>query len=1012
MKKTMEKLVCVLIALIFALSCTDSIVIVEARDGAQSLSSMDFMETILVDDFDKEESFDDELRVDLSDYDVNVLIEEEEETEEVDENYLEYDDAELEIILDDEIDFEYREDDYVQEDLLRSANVESFANIDSLSTARTLTVSPPSVSFASVAANRVINVTSNGVWNQPTRNVSWLTISNVAPANRTRNGSFRINVTANTGTTSRSGTITIRRSDGAVTRTISVTQAGRTLTVSPTSVGFAPAAANRVINVTSNGAWNQPASNAAWLTISNVTPASRSGNGSFRINVSANLGLATRSGTITIRRSDGAVTRTISVTQTGRTLTVSPTSVNFGSAATNRVINLTSNGIWNQPTSNAGWLTISNVTPANRNGNGSFRINASANMGSATRSGTVTIRRNDGAITRTISVTQVGRTLTVSPTSVSFGLAAANRVINVTSNGVWNQPTSNVGWLTISNVTPANRNGNGSFRINATANTGTASRSGTITIRRSDGAITRTISVIQAGRTLAVSPTSVSFGLAAANRVINVTSNGVWNQPTSNVAWLTISNVTPANRNGNGSFRINATANTGTASRSGTITIRRNDGFITRTISVNQVGRTLTVSPTSVSFNPDANNRVINVTTNGVWNQPTSNVGWLTISNVTPASRNGNGSFRINATANTGTASRSGIITIRRNDGSITRTISVTQAGRTLTVSSTSVSLAGTADNRTINVTSNATWNNPTSNATWLTISNVTPVNRSGNGSFRINVTANTGPAARTGMVTVTSGGITRNITVTQPRNVVTLTFNPNGGSVNPTTRNVTRGDGIGANVLPTPTRANRHFVDWFNTSATSGGTRIRTGATFNSDATLWARWTDPSRHLHYWTRPANTETTTIILRNFSYNMVWQSAMERGIENWNRSDARVDFSKNATSNNRVSVHTRNYENLSALGTLTPIRNGTNLTNFDIRLFSEAIVAYANENEGATVAPVIESVMTHELGHAIGLRDNPLPNTRNGSIMNSSANRQRWIVVAPTQFDETSVNMIY
>ena len=68
----------------------------------------------------------------------------------------------------------------------------------------------------------------------------------------------------------------------------------------------------------------------------------------------------------------------------------------------------------------------------------------------------------------------------------------------------------------------------------------------------------------------------------------------------------------------------------------------------------------------------------INVTASGVWSVG-SNVSWLTTSNIFPASRNGNGSFRINSTgANTTLSRRSGAITITA-PGEPPRTINVTQ---------------------------------------------------------------------------------------------------------------------------------------------------------------------------------------------------------------------------------------------------------------------------------------------------------------------------------------------
>jgi len=69
-----------------------------------------------------------------------------------------------------------------------------------------------------------------------------------------------------------------------------------------------------------------------------------------------------------------------------------------------------------------------------------------------------------------------------------------------------------------------------------------------------------------------------------------------------------------------------------------------------------------------------------------------------------------------------------------------------------------------------------------------------------------------------------------------------TLTFNPNGGTVNPTSRNVQSGVALGT--LPTPTNMVNHtFVGWFTTSAASGGTQITANNNIASNMTVWARW-------------------------------------------------------------------------------------------------------------------------------------------------------------------------
>ncbi len=66
-----------------------------------------------------------------------------------------------------------------------------------------------------------------------------------------------------------------------------------------------------------------------------------------------------------------------------------------------------------------------------------------------------------------------------------------------------------------------------------------------------------------------------------------------------------------------------------------------------------------------------------------------------------------------------------------------------------------------------------------------------------------------------------------------------TVTFNPNGGSVSPTTRSVTSGHAVGT--LPTPTRTGYAFVGWF--TAPEGGVQVYSTTIVNSGVTYYAHW-------------------------------------------------------------------------------------------------------------------------------------------------------------------------
>ena len=558
-------------------------------------------------------------------------------------------------------------------------------------------------------------------------------------------------------------TITVRTNDGARTASIRVTVRANTLTVSRERWSPESNASNTRITVTSNTRWTVR-SNVNWLTISNTLPSNRTGPGSFRINTRVNTTGNSRTGTITVTAL-GAPTRRITVNQQpNRFLTLSGSIWEPSFGLSNTTIHVRSNTRWSV-TSNANWLRISNTTPALRIGNGSFRLTTTLHTGIFPRTGTITVTAT-GAPTRRITVIQhPSRTLTLSRNTWNPSHIADRTTINVRSNARWTV-TSNANWLTISNATPANRTGNGSFRINATANTGSRNRAGTITVT-APGAPTRTIRVVQPFQPrLTLSTEAWNPRHVPSRTTINVTSNARWTV-TSTVNWLTISNTTPTNQTGDGSFRINATANTTARTRTGSIRVTA-PGAPVRTIAVRQDPQPiLTLSRSTWSPLATSGNTTINVTSNVQWTIR-SNANWLSIANLTPANRTGDGSFRINATANTNATRRTGTITVTASSGAPTRTITVTQAPQpqpTLTVSISTFNPDWRARSTAVTVTSNVTpWSASVNSgaSSWLSIS------REGTDRFRINARENTG-SQRSGTITVTAPGApTRTIAVTQ----------------------------------------------------------------------------------------------------------------------------------------------------------------------------------------------------------------------------------------------------
>jgi len=697
-------------------------------------------------------------------------------------------------------------------------------------------------------------------------NPSWLTIESVSPSSQRGNGSFTARVTANTGTNTRSGTILVLPAGGGNPAFISVTQAAPvaptpTLTLSRSTYSLTThQSSSGSVSITSNQQWNF-SSNASWLTIAHHSPFNRTGNGSITFGVQQNATSSSRTGTITV--TGGGITRTLTVTQPSPpVLVINPTVWSAPASQRSLSVSVESTRPWNvSVASNAqSWLSVSPSSGTNR---GSFTVTASTNPNAVHRTGRITVSTAaPGAVSQHIDVTQAGAppSVTIQNRFLLDTYRETQVTLSVSSNTTWNIPVSNdPSWLPIHSWAPTNRVRNGTVTVRALQNPSATTRTGSITVS-APGATPSTAEVVQPGAParLSLNPTNgwPAPATGGSSDTINITANRGWIITSSDPGWLNATNITPAiaaNRTGNGSFRITATANSGATQRSGSITVSIPGTSLSQSISVTQLSlpATLSISPiwpgTTWSVGTGGGSRIITVSTNRIWTaSATSNIpGWLSVS--PSGGPVGGGEFLVSVTANSGVNARSGTITV--SAGGISLPFMVSQAGgdATLRVTPTTWNTASTPDNRTITVESNGTWSISSSAPTWLTFSNESPASRTGPGSFRINVT-NNHQGQRNGTITVTvPGAASQTIAVSQAAQRFRVTFNPNGGTLaNPSEaeRMVDYRNPVGT--LPavnTNSRTGHTFGGWANQQ--TGGSLIDASLVIAFSRTLYARW-DP----------------------------------------------------------------------------------------------------------------------------------------------------------------------
>ncbi len=318
---------------------------------------------------------------------------------------------------------------------------------------------------------------------------------------------------------------------------------------------------------------------------------------------------------------------------------------------------------------------------------------------------------------------------------------------------------------------------------------------------------------------------SIGGGYSPSN-TISVTSNHSWTVA-SNQPWI---KVNPTSSSGSGTFNIAIDPNTPAwgPSRNGLVTVI--SGSLTKSIFIQQ--DTLV---DSIDIAPDIDTLYLNSGVTSNWRfdircnrdwTVSSNQSWCTVS---PSSSLGNAPFFVSTTTNTGPA-RTAFITITA--GFDVFGVYVYQTGGaiadSLALSKDSIlTNASASPTNTVTVLSNRNWT-VSSNQSWATVA---PASGSNNGTFNINIAANSG-ALRTATITLTAGAIIKTIYIKQDAAVTMI----DSLSLNIDTLTVTS-SGNPNNIIQVTSNTNwtvNSNQSWVSVSPTSGSQN----GTFNVNVT------------------------------------------------------------------------------------------------------------------------------------------------------------------------------
>jgi len=481
-----------------------------------------------------------------------------------------------------------------------------------------LTLSPASQLVAAEGASPSFAVTSNVTWSW-SGVASWITSSE--PVTQSGNQTFTFTVAPNTGTTTRSATITLI--GGGLTRTHTVTQPGvvaddhGNTTAAATVVGQNSTTSGIIetagdndyfrINVTGSGTLQVETTGTAdtfghLLDATGVeitTDDDTGADSNFRISQVVTAGTYY----VRVRHFDplqtGSYQFVCSFSGTP-TLTLSPATLSVVAGGSTSDFSVLSNTTWVW-TADQLWVTTSE--PVSQSGNQTFTYSTLANTGTASRTATFTL--TGGGFTRTHVVTQAG----------ADADDHGNTIATATLVGQNSTTDGNIETTGDNDYFRINVTGIGTLLVQTTGGTDTygylldvtgvpliedddagaennfqlsyAVTAGTYYVRvRHYAAGTgdyQLVTSFTSALALSVSPATQSVAAGGATTDFTVSSNATWTW-SSNAAWLASGEA--ASQSGNQTFTHTAAANPTAASRTGVITLTA--GALTATVTVSQ----------------------------------------------------------------------------------------------------------------------------------------------------------------------------------------------------------------------------------------------------------------------------------------------------------------------------------------------------------------------------------------------------------------------------------------
>ena len=577
-----------------------------------------------------------------------------------------------------------------------------------------ITLSKHEVEFTGASNSETISVTSNCSWTA-TSESSWLSVT-------ISDNGIILTATSNETNDYRSTTVYVSHIGNINTsENITIRQAPASITASTEAIEFKNSASKVDVTIKSEANWTATTT-SSWIE---VAPQSGSaGTSSMTINVSENTSTSNRTGYVILTIGNQERIQ-IPIKQDGIYINVNVTSFDFKASGETKSIKVNSNTNWefkNCPS----WISISK---SSGKGDAEVTITAQDNPSTNLRSGKLQITQDGIDVGEVISITQQGKTLTVSPQLLSFGDSPSSSYFVIEADDTWKIINDN-SWIS---VTPSSGKGKATITVSVAENESEGSRQGNITVSMLDKALN--VSVSQTGKVFSVEVdnTKLTFPASGGEVKFNIASNTYWTL-SDYPSWLTLSKTS-----GNKNAEITATAseNPNVTERTGTILLGIDGKEGKSTINVTQQGKYFELNPTSLAFTSVQGSQSVAIKTDGAWSASTE-AAWITLST---SSGSGNSNLTITVSENNTNSERNSFVTVKMGDKSLS--VPVSQEGKYLTIENTLLTCTSKGGTFAITISTNDSWSASISgDASWLSLSQ-----SKGSGTTEIKVSASDNPS-------------------------------------------------------------------------------------------------------------------------------------------------------------------------------------------------------------------------------------------------------------------------